>query len=127
MLTHLSFWSKMIKNDSKNYLSQRNSIPLHKRKVYEFRCLEVYGWLRWFRELSLVYGIPVFRAFGIPRFRRGRGGYLTGGSGESCLNSILTICFAVQTQTTKKEVAHSRYKRRKRQKAIRKKTEGYIG
>ncbi len=35
MLTHLSFWSKMIKNDSKNYLSQRNSIPLH--NVYDFK------------------------------------------------------------------------------------------
>ena len=31
MLTHLSFGSKMIKNDSKNYLSQRNNIPLHIR------------------------------------------------------------------------------------------------
>ena len=82
MLTHLSLWSKMIKNDSKNYLSQRNNIPLHKRKVYEFRCLGVYRWLSWFRELSFVYCIPVFRAVGIPKFRRGRGGYITGGSGE---------------------------------------------
>ncbi len=46
MLTHLSFWSKMIKNDSKNYLSQRNNIPLYKRKVYEFKGLGVYGWFR---------------------------------------------------------------------------------
>ncbi len=44
--------------------------------------LGVYRLLRWFRELSLVYGIPVFRAVGIPEFRRGRGGYLTSGSGE---------------------------------------------
>ena len=57
MLTHLSLWSKMIKNDSKNYLSQQNSIPLHKRKVYEFRCLGVYRWLSWFRGFMSLWFI----------------------------------------------------------------------
>ena len=42
MLTHLSFWSKMIKNDSKNYLSQRNNIPLH---IYRFMSLGVYEFI----------------------------------------------------------------------------------
>ena len=69
MLTHLSFWSKIIKNDSKNYLSQQNSIPLHKRKVYEFRCLGVYGWLSWFREFMSL-GVTGFRDTGIPKRAR---------------------------------------------------------